>query len=518
MNRTVAFLFAAFCLVKVVIAQPGSLDPTFGNAGQLKTDFYSRVDVANTLKILPDGRILAAGYSATNNFVDIDFALAMYHPDGSLDASFGTGGLNKTSIGGLDVVNALAIQPDGKIIAAGTRENSSDFNFAIVRYLPNASLDPEFGTFFGVTTTDLGTNDDVLQAIALQPDGKILAAGGVGATDDANFALVRYTASGLLDSTFGTNGVVITDFDNKYETAYAMALQSDGKIVVVGRGYHLLPPFDEAFAVARYMPDGTLDASFGTSGKQTLRFTGFVEWASAVVVLPNGKIVISGHAHYLGALSFAIARLNADGSMDAEFGTNGRSLFHIGSWSHNADLVVLPDGKYIMGGFGGSGDFALMRIHENGQIDTTFTGGTPNNGGMVFTQFGTDFSEINALAVQADGKVVAAGESGGDFALARYITESNVSIEREAFEAGSVKVYPNPVGEQTKLSFVLRQPQAVQAALYNLQGQRIYRWEEQYYPAGNHSVDLPFPAGIAEGLYLLQVIAGDEVTAVRIWK
>ncbi|MEZ4777668.1 MAG: T9SS type A sorting domain-containing protein [Bacteroidia bacterium] len=518
MNHIASFLFAALCLVKLIVAQPGSLDQTFGNAGRLTTDFYGRNDMANALKILPDGRILAAGYTSTTNFSDTDFAFAMYLPDGSLDPGFGTGGLNQTSIGGFDEIKALAVQPDGKILAAGTRKTGANLDFAIARYMPNASLDNEFGTFFGVTTTNLGTNQDKLAAIALQPDGKILAAGGVGSGDDANFVLVRYTSSGLPDSTFGTNGIAITDFDDKYETAYAMAIQSDRKIVVVGRGYHLLPPYDEAFAVARYMPDGTLDASFGTGGKQTIRFTGFVEWANAVAVLPSGKIVVAGHAHYLGLLSFAIARMNPDGSMDPTFGTNGRAIFSLGSWSHNAGLVVLPDGKYIMGGFGAAGEFSLVRINTNGQLDSTFTDGVPNNGGMVLTSFGSDFSQINALAVQADGKVVAAGGAGNNFALARYITDSNVGIDRNQFEVGSVKVYPNPVKEQAVLTFSLREPQRVEVSLFDSQGRRISIYEKQSYPAGKHEMNLHFPTELTDGLYIVQIITGSGQTFLKVWK
>ena len=192
------------------------------------------------MALQPDGKLVVAGDS------DANFALARYNSNGSLDASFGSGGKVITSFGGTDQASAVILQPDGKIVVAGQTDTGVSIDFALARYMPDGSLDGAFGSGGRVTTNFTGTSDDLGAAVALQSDGKIV----VGGTSDDNFALARYTPAGVLDATFGTAGTVTTNLGGE-DLLHALALQPDGAIVAVGESA-------DRFALARYQAFGQL--------------------------------------------------------------------------------------------------------------------------------------------------------------------------------------------------------------------------------------------------------------------
>lgn len=274
----------------------GVLDHSFGIGGVVAATS------GRALVLQPDGKIVTAGGEG-------EFVLTRLNADGSLDGSFGTGGTVSTAFRASDDANAVLLQPDGKIVAAGSSEsNGAKVDFALARYNANGSLDQSFGTG-GKVTTDLGStgfgeSDAFATAVLLQPDGKIVA---VGVKQDYGeniaigyFALARYTASGVLDPTFGVGGLVSTNFgspSDTYARARAAALQSDGKIVAAGvtGGYTYDVEESAAFALARYTSDGELDASFGTDGRVTTPI-GASATATAIGLQPDGKIVAAGTA------------------------------------------------------------------------------------------------------------------------------------------------------------------------------------------------------------------------------
>ena len=234
-----------------------------------------------------------------------DFALARFNPNGSLDTSFSGDGKQTTDFGSSgDRAHGVAIQADGKIVAAGDSLGGSGFDFALARYNPNGSLDTSFSGD-GKQTTDFG-GSEAASGVKLQSDGKIVAVGG----DDSDFALARYNPNGSLDTTFSGDGKQTTDFGGS-DGARAVALQADGKIVAVG----IAGGNGSSFAVARYNPNGTLDPTFSGDGKQTTSFGGYLDGATAVALQGDGKIVAVGHA---GAANgdFALARYNPNGSLD----------------------------------------------------------------------------------------------------------------------------------------------------------------------------------------------------------
>ena len=226
----------------------GTLDTTFGTGGIVTTSVGSINDYADDLGIQPDGKIVVAGYSY-NSSNKCNFALVRYNANGTLDTGFGTGGIVTTSIGsGYDYAHALVIQSDGKIVVAGSSSNGSKYNFALVRYNANGTLDTGFGTG-GIVTTPIGSGFDSAYALGIDTDGRILAAGYSNNGSNYDFALVRYNANGTLDTGFGTGGIVTTPIGSIDDYAFALGIQSDGGIVVAGRSYN---GSNYDFALVRY--------------------------------------------------------------------------------------------------------------------------------------------------------------------------------------------------------------------------------------------------------------------------
>jgi uncharacterized delta-60 repeat protein len=334
----------------------GSLDAGFGAGGKVMTDFTDgSSDQADALAQQADGKLVAAGSSFTPS--GNDFAVARYLPDGTLDPSFGTGGKVTTDFGSDDVGHALVVQGDGKLVVAGTAGG----NFALARYRPNGRLDPSFGPG-GKVTTDFGGIDEGL-ALAVQADGKLVAAGIAGPC--CAFGLARYRANGRLDAGFGTGGKVITSFSGLDDRARAVVVQGDGKLVAAG---YALTETSRDFALARYQPNGSLDAGFGTGGKVTTDFTGFVDEANGVAVQADGKLVAVGVARFPTGLDFsdfALARYQPNGTLDAGFGTGGKVTTDFsGGEDLGQAVAVQGDGRLVAAGLTATPtccDFALAR-------------------------------------------------------------------------------------------------------------------------------------------------------------
>jgi uncharacterized delta-60 repeat protein len=406
-------------------AADGSLDHSFGNRGVVVTRSAERSFVANALTLQPDGRIVIGGMSSDVASGTLQLALARYKTDGSPDDSFGNHGAVRTPVGqGGAEANAIALQPDGMTVVVGTAfaHGNGDDTFFVARYTQAGVLDNEFGTA-GITTTHVGDGASAASALARERDGHILVVGTAfsnGPTED-DFAVVRYTRAGHLDQAFGTGGVVTSDFGTpgasthaSLDRAAALALQPDGKIVVAGftRGDH------QAFAVARYTSDGNLDASFGNAGKAQV--AGVEPQVYSIVVQSNGALVLAGSAASNGttggAAPFALVRLSANGTPDEAFGMHGLVTTSVeGSRSGARAVVAQPDGKLVTGGakFGApsaQGDalpqsgFALARYNADGSIDRSF-----GDGGKAMTDLGDAGATPLSLAVQPDGKILAAG-------------------------------------------------------------------------------------------------------------
>jgi uncharacterized delta-60 repeat protein len=392
----------------------GALDPSFSGDGKQTTDFAGP-DRANGVAIQPDAKIVAVGNAGGPGVrPGGDFALARYNPDGSLDLSFSGDGKQTTDFPGFDQANGVAIQDDGKIVAVGTNDIFSE-DFALARYNPNGSLDLSFSGDGKQTTDFAGEPFTVTGAtgVAIQPDNKIVA---VGSNGQGGFALARYNPNGQLDPSFSGDGKQATDFGG-FDAASGVALQPNGKIVVVGQGGP-----DPDFAIARYGPNGALDSSFSGDGRQTTSFTSACcegDGARGVALQSDGKIVAVGFGGI--GVDFALARYSPNGTLDPSFSGDGKqTTAFAGTGSLATGVALQDDGKAVAVGYDGV-RFALARYSLNGSLDPSFSGD-----GIQTTDFAGGFGFATAVALQDDGKIVAVGQGNGtdgtrDFALARYL-------------------------------------------------------------------------------------------------
>ena len=316
----------------------GSLDTAFDADGKVTTDFGGN-DIGSAVVLQPDGNLVVVG-SNLNAFND-DFALARYNSDGSLDTSFDVDGKVTTDIGGSDDAGAgVVLQPDGKIIVAGSSFNGVDDDFALARYNSDGSLDTTFDAD-GKVNTDFGGSFDAGAAVVLQPDGKLVVAG----TSNSNFALARYNVDGSLDTAFDADGKVTTDFASGLDLGFDMALQPDGELVVAGSSSM---GGNEDFALARYNNDGSLDTTFDADGKVTTDFGSSFDRGFAVVLQLDSKIIVAGDNNS----DFALARYNSDGSLDTTFDSDGKVTtdFNSNFFDVASAVALQPDGKIVAAG------------------------------------------------------------------------------------------------------------------------------------------------------------------------
>src|SRR5213083_2882047 len=429
---TLAFVVS----VQMAKAADGDLDPTFGTGGQVTTDINRSTDIANAVAVQADGELVVVGQTYKNNdYSTEDFAVARYNTDGTLDTTFGRGGKVRTDFPGLAAVpSSVVIQPDGKIVVAGGAFPLFTFlgDFKVVRYNPNGSLDRSFGSG-GIVTTTFPEGSYAFD-VALQPDGKIIAAGTVfvdfnpGDISDTDFALARYNPDGTPDATFGNVGQVSTDFLGLEDDAFSVLIQPDGKIAAVGSANDPATFYD--FAAVRYLSNGTLDTTFGVAGKVHTDFGDQnFDRARSAALRPDGRIVAAGFAisQNGGVQNFAVARYNSNGILDTTFSGDGKTQIDFGNCCQSATKVLLQsDGKIItVGGSNGESsedDFLLARLNSRGSLDATF-----GVGGEVRTSFGDLNGGANGATLQSDGKIVAVGfqatfsNQWSNFALARYL-------------------------------------------------------------------------------------------------
>jgi uncharacterized delta-60 repeat protein len=417
--------FAGLALTSAAYGQPGQLDPSFGGDGKVTTDVTTRGDFAAEVATQADGKIVVVGGARWER--DTRFVLVRYNADGTLDTTFGGDGKVTTNFTSrLDAAWDVAIQSDGKIVAvgdAGFRTGNS--RFAVARYNTDGTLDTSFGGD-GKVTTQFTRHDDPVAGVALQADGKIVVSGGANwGGGESNFALARYNTDGTLDATFSGDGKVTTDFARRGDYANAVVVQADGKLVAGGYATYSRTNGRNRFAVARYNAEGTLDTTFSGDGKQTTDFTRRNDPALDLTLQLDGKIVAAGISNSDGSNpNVALARYNADGTLDASFSGDGKvTTDFTGGYDQAYAVALQPDGKVVVGGAaaGLGGRFLIARYDTSGALDSTF-----NGGGFAETDFTRHDDFVYGLAVQADANFVLAGGSGWGgsnprIALARYL-------------------------------------------------------------------------------------------------
>lgn len=417
----------------------GTLDTSFGFG-----DIVTHTSVPNAsasieaIAVQPDGKIVVAAVSGG----DHDLLLARYVPSGALDTSFGDGGYLETPVGDWAVAKAIALQPDGKIVVAGTRSPQAgddvQSEFVLARYNPSGSLDTSFGTG-GTTSTVIPESPPPstptsssfppfadASSVAILPSGEILVGGSAGFEIQSNFmygstvtsffALARYEPDGSLDTAFGDGGILQTRFDGDL-TLSGIALRPDGRIVAVGSasgGQH--PYYTSRMVAVRFNPDGSLDRTFGHAGKAATSAALYFD-GGPFALLEDGKIVVSGRTHE-GLARFA--RFTANGRIDDTFGKQGYAKVGRPAASH---VLAQRDGKVVFVTYDstdGLGLSTVYRLLPDGRLDRSFGTGKPLELPGV----------VSTLALQPDQKILLGGGVGDMWTLARLAGGNNCLVPR----------------------------------------------------------------------------------------
>ena len=423
-----------FLIVTIHASDALSLDTSFGADGKVTTSFSAGDDVGSGIAVQSDDKIVVVGTS-DNGSGTSEFAVARFNVDGSLDTSFNGDGMVTTSFSaGDDVGSGIAVQSDDKIVVVGTSDNGSGTSeFAVARFNVDGSLDTSFNGD-GMVTTSFSAGNDVGSGIAVQSDDKIVV---VGTSDNGSgtseFAVARFNVDGSLDTSFNGDGMVTTSFSAGNDVGSGIAVQSDDKIVVVGTSDN--GSGTSEFAVARFNVDGSLDTSFNGDGMVTASFLAGNDVGSGIAVQSDGKIVVVGTSDDLSTTWVVVAGFNIDGSPDNSFGTDGSVITKSSSLTGRdmgSGIALQSDDKIVVVGSGddlsGALEFVVARFNADGSFTTT-----ANSIGKATTSFSAGDDVGSGIAVQSDDKIVVVGTSDdgsgtSDFAVARYLPDLSFSF------------------------------------------------------------------------------------------
>jgi uncharacterized delta-60 repeat protein len=481
-----------------VQAQDGSLDLSFDTDGIAKT-VVADGGYGRDITVQSDGKILVCGEIFLGN--QYQFGVVRYNTDGSVDNTFDTDGMTTTLIGNFATGRTVLQQSDGKILVAGYMSgNNAVESMALVRYNTDGSLDNTFDSD-GIVTTLIGLNSRGYAA-ALLGDGKILVAGNSTNGSGTQFAVARYNTDGSLDNTFDADGIATASIGNQSFSGNGIALQNDGKIVVVGESTNGLYT---DFALTRLNTDGSLDNTFDSDGIVTSHI-GTSAAAYSVVVQNDGKLVLSGTSINGVGHVVTVARYNSNGSLDNTFDTDGVATTAIGTvYDDGDDLILQGDGKIVVAGYTASsidGDIALLRYNSNGNLDSTF-----DADGIVTTDLGAEDGG-GGITLQPDGKILIASYSSDGtavvFAAVRY--NNTLTVATTAPQGKSVIIaFPNPTSGHVTIQW--NQPIKGILQLTNVLGEVVL----QQTISTETSLDLP-----TKGIYFARITAGTETYCTKI--
>lgn len=418
-----------FLLVSIVVFNPvfsQIIDSSFGTNGIVVTDLSLNVDALHAMKLLPDGNIIATGFS--NN----KLTLVRYKPNGLLDSAFGVNGITATNFScNFSSPYEISLLPSGKILLLCANGSS----MLLTRHNANGSLDSSFGEN-GITNISLQVPSAYCSGMSVVAD-KIIVAGYTGYD---SILLIKYSTDGRIDSAFGNHGHVKSKMPEGYTniTAEDFCVQTDGSIFLAGNiGNPTTAYYD--FFLCKFNANGTLDQSFGIDGFVVTDIDGVNvnDYAGSIELGPPGKLLLSGASN----TNFILAMYNIDGTLDTTFGIRGITRVNVGDiYRKCADMVVEPNGKIVLAGYIGD-DFGSVRINMDGVIDSSY-----GTNGVLRTDFGSSYDYSNVIIRQPDDKFVMGGWTSffcadRAFALIRFSASSTT-----LYWTGNVSdVWENPL-------------------------------------------------------------------------
>tara|TARA_R100000306_G_scaffold41809_3_gene40570 strand:- start:34 stop:1584 length:1551 start_codon:yes stop_codon:yes gene_type:complete len=485
-------------------SQDGSFDTDFGTDGKLVFSIADKSDIGRSLAILDDGKIITGGfYNLINNStVNRHIFLTKHLTNGELDTSFGINGIVTLTIGNEGCsISEIEIQNDGKIVAFGSANNTP----TLLRFNENGSLDNTFGDN-GISYITSGGEFEILN------NGKFIIAGGFFDGFNVYFSISRYNSNGVIDSSFGNNGTVITDISpERFDLNAALKIQDDGKMVLAGTTY--TQASQRKAVIARFLIDGSLDPTFGDNGIKITSVgnePGYGAFTD-IDIQADGKIVAVGQAeNSIGGGFFEshslLVRYNTNGLLDDSFGlngivitdeaTNGNSLINA--------TIIQPDNKIITMGYSAEAMpsfqsyLTCMKFDTSGELDTSFG----NNGIVISDLFNSETNTGYEVKLQNDGKIVGIGitneanTSNKDIALIR-LNNQVLDIEDTVLEPHIV-IFPNPT--KHFLNFTLRNNiTGFSINIFNVNGQKVY--ESKYLS----KIDV---SAFESGCYFVEIITG----------
>lgn len=405
--------------------------PSFSSGdGVVLTNLNSMGELAYAMTVQSDGKFIVVGEH--NNGAQFDVIVARFLASGQLDTSFDANGIVSIDIAGTDETGyGVTVQSDGKIIVVGSHDNGSNNDLLVARLNTDGSLDNSFGAG-GLVTTSVGGGSDIAYGVSVQSDGKIVVVGTYySGTSDAIVA-VRYLSDGTIDAGFGASGLATFDLSAGEDRANAVAIQSNDRIVIAG---HTNNGTDSDIAALRLLTDGSLDNSFGNAGVVSVDVAAGFDSALALNLLSNGDVLLGGYGQVASVSDYAMVKLNSDGSLDSGFNGSGIQTTDIGgSTDRIHSIAVQNDSRIVVGGTSWDGaafQYSIARYFADGSLDSSFDGD-----GIVTSSLGGIDDEIVGISVDNDGNIYAAGFVAAglewDTAISKYSAEGVLDTQFDA--------------------------------------------------------------------------------------
>jgi uncharacterized delta-60 repeat protein len=516
-NIFIAYLFTNFLFSQNVV-----LDSSFGVGGKVITSLSSNGDGILTSEFQTDGRIVSL--SSINNGTNYsDIILSRHTINGSLDLSFGINGVLNTNLKSYYPIHALKIQSDDKILVSGSNDTTGG-NFSVKRFNSDGTID----TTFGNNGVSLGAYQFLFDsALEIQNDSKILISGsffGSMQGDFRDFGVIRLNLDGTLDTTFGNFGKVIQNIAlNSDDIVYSVKTLSDNKIIVSGYNY-IDSNTGNDFVMMKLNSDGTLDTTFGTDGKIITDFGGS-DFFPCLALGQNDEIFVGGITRIMVnnvvKSNISIGKYNSDGLIDTSFGINGK----VNTQATNPDfslsiseIIVLNDGKLMCAGVDYNTqifDMLIFRYNSDGTLDTTF-----DSDGIFNQNFNPTGNYFSSIKIQSSGRIICGGSidsgSGSDSVLVGY-NVLNLSVPQ--FSKSQFSVSPNPFSDSINLSFTSNETQILDIDLFDVNGGKIQNLVSQkQFSSGKNQQKLDLPETLSKGIYFLNLNDGNKTQSIKIIK
>lgn len=495
--KNLLLITMALCSIVAMQAQtPGQPDINFDGDGYVRVDFENAADFGYTIArygndIVTGGIADSAGFRKP--------AFTRLRSDGSFNNLLGGDGAVRVSPQGLESsIYDMAVQADNKIVAVGDLDATE--KGMVYRINGSGSIDQAFGVNGYFTHLKSGKDREFYYDALMQDDGKILVTGYTCLINDCNMILARLKANGTPDSTFGTNGFVYSTTSGTFEGGENIAVDANGKILVAGGN-------GSDIVLFRYNANGTPDNSFSLDGRVTYN-AGFSENASGIAIQPDGKIVVSGDSYNRPQPSAIVLRFNTDGTFDNTFGNNGVIDTSFTGDCVPSAMLLQPDGKILLAGrddASANTRVFLARLNSNGTPDNSF-----GTGGYYTGNFNSDGEALYDICLLSDGRLAGAGfmKTGVSYDMLTAIFATGISVGILDFNTtqNTLLVFPNPVQSEINIAYELLQEETLTVSLFDLAGKQVHQFTtHELNTAGKHTRAFQLPINVTAGQYILNM-------------